>query len=115
MVVDLPILGQTEVEEYLLLGGPKHGHYHTVGKGQNEAIIMAPVEPNSLPTPVKYMRRVLQAQTPNGVFARTVFVEQSMPPELATSAIQAILLQEFALQLVTQWMEGGERIGTGEG
>lgn len=113
--MSVPILGATEVEELLLLGGPKHGQYHSLGKGQNDAIIMAASEPNALPTPVKYVRRQIMAETINGLFSRTVLVEQSMPPELATSALQAILLQNFAVELTAQWMEGGEKVGTEAG
>lgn len=100
---------------YLLIGGPAHGQERQVDNGENELIVMAPSRDNPIPTPFKYVRRNIQALVrPGEVFQRTLFVEQSVDPSVATQALAAILLQSFAEELVRQYMEGGELIGSQE-
>lgn len=100
--------------EYLTLGGPAHGTYRE-HNGENETIIMAPSPGNPLPSPWTYVLREIQAETRPGVFfKRDVLVEKSMPVEVATQALAAVLMQSFAEQLVIQFMEGGEQVGTRE-
>ena len=108
----LPDSVKIESEDYLLLGGPAHGEIRELSKGQNEATVMASSRPNSVPEPVVYVRRNIQAQTPRGIFQRTIFVERSMPVTVATQALQALLLQQFAAELLGQWMEGGELVAS---
>lgn len=95
----------------LLLGGPLHGSEREVANGENEVVIMAPSPGNPVPTPFKYVRRGIQAQTrPGMIFQREVLVEQGMPVEIATQALGAVLLERFASELVRQFMEGGELV-----
>ncbi len=95
----------------LLLGGPLHGTERDIENGQTEVIIMAPSPGNPVPTPWKYVIRGVQAETkPGRVFERTILVEQSMPVEVATQALAAVLMQRFAEELVRQFMEGGELV-----
>lgn len=95
----------------LLLGGPLHGAERDIANGQSELTIMAPSRGNSIPMPVKYIRRGIQAETrPGMVFQREVLVEQGMPVEVATQALSAVLLERFAHELVRQFMEGGELV-----
>lgn len=101
----------------ILLGGPAHGQERDIANGQSELTIMAPSPGNPLPMPFKYILREIQAETqPGMVFSRLVWVEQSVPIEVATQALAQILLQAFAEQLVRQYMEGGELVdGTDSG
>lgn len=100
---------------YLLLGGPAHGQYRDVPNGQSDITILAPSPNNPVPTPFKYVLRNIEAETrPGIVFRRTILVEQSMPIALATQALASLLLQNFAEELVRQFMEGGELVDTYE-
>jgi len=93
----------------LLLGGPAHGQERDIPNDQNELVVMAPSRGNPVPTPFKYIRRGIQAETrPGMVFEREILVEQGMPVEIATQALSAVLLERFAHELVRQFMEGGE-------
>lgn len=97
--------------EFTLLGGPAHGQSREVANGENKLTLMVSPDGKSVPQPVTYIRRTIQAQTPNGVFERTLFVEQSLPVEYASQALQALLLENFAAELLRQWIEGGTPIG----
>jgi hypothetical protein len=102
-----------ETKRYILIGGPVHGAERDIENGENEVTILSPSQGNPIPTPFKYIRRAIQAETrPGVVFQRNVFVEQSISPEIASQALAAILLENFANELVRQWMEGGTPIGT---
>jgi len=96
----------------LLLGGPLHGHEKELtDSDSDEIVIMAPSPGNPVPTPWKYQRREIEAETrPGIIFRRSVLVAQGMPIELATQGLAQILLQRFAEELVRQFMEGGELI-----
>jgi hypothetical protein len=92
----------------LLLGGPLHGQEKEVNNGESELIIMAPSPGNPIPTPFKYIKRSIQAETkPGWIYEKIVLVEQTMPVEVATQALAAILMQRFAEELVRQFMESG--------
>lgn len=102
-------------EIVLLLGGPLHGAERELTNGESELVIMAPSPGNPIPTPFKYIRRGIQAETrPGMVFEREVLVEQGMPVEIATQALSAVLLERFAHELVRQFMEGGRLVGRSE-
>lgn len=97
---------------YLLLGGPAHGQSRDVPNGQSDITVLAPSPGNPLPTPWKYVLRQIEAETrPGLVFKRSILVEQSMPVEVATQALASLLMQNFAEELVRQFMEGGELVG----
>jgi len=101
--------------EYLLLGGPAHGTMKEIDNGENEVTIFVPSPGNPIPSPFKYVRRHVDAETRAGiVFRQVLFVEQSMKPELATQALASVLMQQFAQELVRQFMEGGEYVGNVE-
>jgi hypothetical protein len=98
---------------HLLLGGPAHGTQKEIENGQNEVTVFVPSPGNPVPTPFKYIRRDIQAEIrPGTVYQQTIFVEQSVTPDMATQALAATLLQNFAEELVRQFMEGGKRIGS---
>jgi hypothetical protein len=100
---------------YLLIGGPAHGTERDISNGDYEVTILSPSPGNPIPSPFKYIRREIQAETqPGRVFERTVFIEQSVSPDIATQALAAILLQEFAQELVRNWMEGGVEVGNSQ-
>lgn len=113
-VVDLSTLTKPteEIETHLLIGGPKHGQHAEVTKGQNELTFTILSNKDRTLVPVKYMRREIQATTGNGTFKQVLYVESSLPIEQASMALQQVLLQAFAEQLVIQFMEGGERLGS---
>lgn len=99
----------------LLLGGPAHGEEREIANGQSELVIMAPAPGNPLPLPWKYYVKQIEAETrPGTVFRRSVLVEQGMPVEVATQALAAVLMQRFAEELVRQFMEGGQLVGSSE-
>jgi hypothetical protein len=100
----------------LLLGGPAHGQERDLTEfGQKEMVIMAPSPGNPLPTPWTYQVKEIEAETrPGVVYRQRVLVEKNMPVEVATDALAQILLTKFASELVRQFMEGGELVGSSE-
>lgn len=97
---------------YLLIGGPLHGSERHIDNGENEVTIMAPSLGNPIPSPFRYIRRDIQAETrPGKIFQRTVYVENSISPDVASQALAAIMLENFANELVRTWMEEGIEIG----
>ena len=95
----------------LLLGGPFHGTERVVPNGQNELVVMAPSPGNPVPTPFRYVRKGIQAETrPGMIFEREVMVDPNMPAELANQALGAVLLERFASELLRQYMEGGIQV-----
>lgn len=100
----------------LLLGGPAHGQDRDLTEiGQKEMVIMAPSPGNPLPTPWTYQVKEIEAETrPGIVYRQQVLVEKNMPIEVATDALAQILLARFASELVRQFMEGGELVGSNE-
>jgi len=101
--------------QYLLIGGPAHGMAKDIENGQSEVTVFVPSPSNPVPTPHKYIRRDVQAETKPGVFySRIVYVAQNVSPDMATQALAQILLGNFAEELVRQYMEGGTQIGNTE-
>jgi len=98
-----------------MIGGPAHGQDRDIAPGDDSITIMGQ-GPDGVITPIKYMRRGIQAQTNTGsVYQRDLLVEASLSIEVAAQALAAVLLQRFADELVRQFMEGGELIGTETG
>lgn len=97
---------------YLMIGGPLHGSERDIDNGENEVTIMAPSPGNPIPSPFTYIRRDIQAETrPGSIFQRTVYVERNINPDVASQALAAVMLENFANELVRTWMEGGIQVG----
>lgn len=99
----------------LLLGGPAHGDDRDLTEGQKQLVIMAPSPGNPLPMPYTYELKEIEAETrPGMVYRQQVLVEKNMPVEVATQALAQVLLIRFSEELVRQFMEGGELVGSNE-
>lgn len=97
--------------QYLLLGGPAHGESRELELGQRSTSVIVPGPDNVLHT-FEYVLREIEAETRPGVtYKRKILVEQSMPVNVAAQALGALLLQNFAEELLRQFMEGGELVG----
>lgn len=97
----------------LLLGGPLHGQERDLPEiGQTNLVVMAPSPKDGILEPFKYVLKTIEAETrPGKIFSRQFWVDPRMPLEVASQAISAILLQNFAQELLRQFMEGGQLVG----
>lgn len=102
------------ITSYLLLGGPAHGETRELGPEETETSV-ALLGPDKTLQSFTYVLREVQAETaPGKVYKRSILVEKSMPVNVATQALGALLLQNFAEELIRQFMEGGELVANQE-
>jgi hypothetical protein len=102
------------VVEYLLIGGPAHGQIRELKENETSVTVMIP-GPNNVLNSIEYVLREILAETsPGNVYRQRILVERSLNVEIATQGLASLLLQNFAQELVRQFMEGGELVGNGE-
>lgn len=94
----------------LILGGPLHGQERDVNPEQTEFTEFVTGQ-SGMPEPFKYVLRSMEAQTKPGlIFRRQFWVDPRMSLEVTSQAISTVLLQNFANELLRQFMEGGELV-----
>lgn len=98
-----------KTDRYLFLGGPEHGRYREVIKGDLTHKVIAPPTPapfiaQSEPSELQsgfdihtYVRRELGLQTDDGAaYKRDVYIHEAVPsPEVGQQLLMSALLAEF--------------------